>query len=278
MESLIADILGICPPKYADLGKPVKELFKKNFNYGNIKFNLKSKSSFGSQLNIEGTSEVESGKANGFAEFKNNFTENDMSIATKWVSDNSIETEIALANRLHRGTKFALITKFDPKGGKFGGACQVEYKNDFVFSNLNLEASGWIAGTQFLFDPSSRKVEKPCFTVGYEASGYSVFTVLTEKNELLASLYQKGGGDSESGIMVQVPYGANHQASFEYAMGASLDSSTKMQIKVNTKCQMGVALIKSFGSGISLSASGNLDGKNIKQGAHKIGLGLEMEI
>lgn len=41
---------------------------------------------------------------------------------------------------------------------------------------------------------------------------------------------------------------------------------------------MGVALIKSFGSGISLSASGNLDGKNIKQGAHKIGLGLEMEI
>ncbi|KAJ6222256.1 hypothetical protein RDWZM_000801 [Blomia tropicalis] len=217
-----------------------------------------------------------------------------MSIATKWVSDNSIETEIALANRLHRGTKFALITKFDPKGGKFGGACQVEYKNDFVFSNIEFgvdgnnqpklnpsfvfRASGWIAGTQFLFDPSSRKVEKPCFTVGYEASGYSVFTVLTEKNELLASLYQKGGGDSESGIMVQVPYGANHQASFEYAMGASLDSSTKMQIKVNTKCQMGVALIKSFGSGISLSASGNLDGKNIKQGAHKIGLGLEMEI
>ena len=123
-------------------------------------------------------------------------------------------------------------------------------------------------------------------------------TTRTADNQLKGSLYQKVNNTLETGILVNFPFGSNTKGThFQYAMNYELDSSHRLQVKlpkifywtaltwvsitqakVNTMGQMSVSVSKNFGSGIIISLCGLLDGKNIKGGAHKMGMGIEMDI
>lgn len=145
-----------------------------------------------------------------------------------------------------------------------------------TFSSIS--SDGWLAGMHCYVDPNSRKVDQPQFTAGYETGNYSAFGLLNQRNELMGSLYQKVSSTLETGILVKFPYGKAKETTFQYALNWALDGSHRLQMKINTRGQISAAVSKNFGSGISISLCGHLEGKNIKAGAHKIGMGIEMEL
>ena len=101
---------------------------------------------------------------------------------------------------------------------------------------------------------------------------------MNEKGEMFATLYQKlNESNAEAGFKVQLPVGGNDKTKFEFATAYNFDNFHRLQTKVNTQCQIDLALCKKIGD-IVLSISGQIDGKNMKGGAHKVGLGLEMNM
>ena len=86
---------------------------------------------------METQSEIATGKLSGFAEFKNEFRDKDLTIVSKWLSENVLNSEIYFENRFAPGTKFGLLGSFDPKGGKLNGGVQAEYKNEFLFAKID---------------------------------------------------------------------------------------------------------------------------------------------
>ncbi|KAH9405518.1 Voltage-dependent anion-selective channel protein 2 [Tyrophagus putrescentiae] len=256
------------PCKYQDIGKRSQDLFVKNFTLGAVKFNLKSQSQAGSGFIIEAFNEIESGKVMGSGEFKNAFPGTNMNMSSKVVTIN---------DKLFPGSRLGLLGKFDPKGGNMAGGVQAEYKNEFMLGVVEASltgdgkpmlspsfvftSDGWLAGMHCYVDPNSRKVDQPQFTAGYETGNYSAFGLLNQRNELMGSLYQKA-----------------KETTFQYALNWALDGSHRLQMKINTRGQISAAVSKNFGSGISISLCGHLEGKNIKAGAHKIGMGIEMEL
>lgn len=110
-------------------------VFKTDF--GNIKLHFKTDCPNGSKLKVEGTHEMEGSKMVGFVEFKNEFN-NDMSVTSKLMSDNTVNTELYLNNRFSPGTKIGVLSTFDPKSGRLGYGFQAEFRNNMMYNKVDM--------------------------------------------------------------------------------------------------------------------------------------------
>jgi len=90
------------------------------------------------------------------------------------------------------------------------------------------------------------------------------------------SVYQKVNPNLETAV--NLGWTANkNETSFGIGAKYVLDKNASLRAKVNNSSQIGLGYQQKLRDGVTLTLSTLIDGKNVQQGGHKLGLALELE-
>jgi voltage-dependent anion channel protein 2 len=281
----------MAPPSYSDLGKNAKDVFAKGYNWGFFKLDAKSKTGNGVDLKAALNSNRESGKVAGNLETKYKWSDYGLTFTEKWNTENVLNTQIKIEDQLAEGLELTFDTSFAPQTGKKSGKVSSAYKMDYIHLNCDVDFDfagptvhgaavlgyeGWLAGYQMSFDSSKSKLTKSNFGFGYSGGDFSFTTNVNDGQEFTGSVHQKVNDNLDAAVNLSWQSGSGNTT---FALGAKykLDADASISAKVNNSSHVGLGYTQKLRDGIKLTVSSLIDGKNINQGGHKVGLGLEFE-
>lgn len=280
----------MAPPSYSDLGKAARDVFSKGFNWGFFKIDAKTKTEqgveFKSALNYRDT-----GKVAGNLETKYKWSDYGLTFTEKWNTENVLDTEVKIENQLAEGLELTFDTSFAPQTGKKSGKIKSAYKMDYLALNCDVDFDfagptihgaavlgyeGWLAGYQMSFDSSKSALSRSNFGFGYNGGDFSFTTHVNDGQEFTGAIHQKVSSDLETAVSLAWASGTGNTT---FALGAKYkwDDGASFSGKVNNSGHIGLGYTQSLRDGVKLTVSSLIDAKNINQGGHKVGLGLEFE-
>ncbi|MBZ3886221.1 Voltage-dependent anion-selective channel protein 1 [Sciurus carolinensis] len=112
------------------------------------------------------------------------------------------------------------------------------------------------------------------FTVGYKTVKFQLHTNVNDRTEFGGSIYQKVNKKLETTIYLTWTAG---NTCFEIATNYQIHPDACFSAKVNNSSLIVLVYIQILNSGVKLTLSALLDGKNFKASGHKLGLGLEFQ-
>jgi len=281
----------MAPPCYADLGKQARDLFSKNYHFGLVKLDVKTKTPSGVEFNVNGTSNNDTGRVNSALETKYLLKEHGVTLKEKWNTDNILASEVTVEDKLLNGLKLGASATFAPQSGKKTGTVKAAYKIDSLHLNTDVDLDyagaivhgaavlghqGWLAGAQLSFDPSQNRLKKTNFAVGYSTPEFILHTNVNDGQEFAGSIYQRVNDKLETGINLTWT-ASNNATRFGLGCVYKLDSASSLRAKVNNTSQIGLGFTHKLRTGITLTLNAMIDGKNFNQGGHKLGMGFELE-
>jgi len=281
----------MAPPFYADLGKNANDVFSKGYHFGVFKFDLKTKSEAGVEFTSGITSNQESGKVFGSLSSKYAVPKYGLSFTEKWNTDNTLATDITIADKIAAGLKITLEGTFAPQTGAKTGKLKTSYSNSTLAVNTNLDLdragpivdvaavlhrNGWLAGVNSQFDSQKAKLTKNSIALGYMTKDFALHTNVDNGKEFGGSIYQKVSDKLDCGVSMKWTSGS---ADTLFGVGAkfALDKDTSLHAKINNKSLIGLGYQQKLRPGVTLTLSAALDGQNFNAGGHKVGLALELE-
>ncbi|XP_060931130.1 voltage-dependent anion-selective channel protein 2-like [Limanda limanda] len=280
------------PPTYADLGKSAKDIFNKDYCFGLVKLDVKTKSDNGVEFKTSGSSNTDTSRAAGSLETRYNRSKYGLTFTEKWNTDNTLVTEITVEDQIAKGLKLTFETTFSPNTGKKSGKVKTAYKREFINLGCDVDGDlsgptihgaavigyeGWLAGFQLSFDTAKSKMTQNNFAIGYKTGDFQLHTNVNEGVEFGGSVYQKLSDKLESAVNLAWTAGS-HSTRFGIAAKYQLDKDASISAKVNNNSLVGVGYTQTLRPGVKLTLSCLVDGKNINSGGHKLGLGLEFEV
>jgi len=277
------------PPTYSDLGKSARDVFGKGYHFGSIQLDCSTTTESGVEISTGGTHTLESGKVNGNLETKFKCKDHGVTITEKWNTDNVLNTDLALEDKLAKGLKLVLCSSFSPLTGKKKGTLKATYKSDAITVNadsnlvmtpvLNAAAvasyKNWLIGSQVAFDTAKSKLTKNNFAAGYTTKDFAVHTFANDGSEFGGSLHHKLSSELEAAVDLGWSANAN-TTRFGIGCKYALDGNTSLRAKVNNHAFVGLGFQHKLRDGVSLTLSTLLDGKNFNAGGHKLGLALDL--
>jgi len=279
----------MAPPQYGDLGKTVKDLFNKGYNYGTVKLDVKTKTENGINFNLTGEHNTDVQKSLGTLEAKWGCSAHGLSFVEKWNTDNILKSELTAENVV-KGLKVTLDSSYSPASGKKSAVLKTAYKHDKFLLNTDVDLDmngpvvhkslvfghmGWLLGYQCSFDTAKSALTRNNFAVGYQAKDFTLHTNVNDGTEVGGSIFQKV--NDQLGMGVSLSWSSvNNATRFALASKYQLDKYATVQAKVNNLSQIGLSYSQEMRPGVKLVLSSLVDGKNINGGGHKLGLGLEL--
>lgn len=127
------------PPTFGDLGKQARDLFSKNYHFGLIKLDVKTKTPAGVEFTVNGNSNNDTGRVNASLETKYYFREWGFTLKEKWNTDNTLATELSLEDQLLKGSKLAFSANFAPQSGKKAGTIKSGLKSDHFNASADVD-------------------------------------------------------------------------------------------------------------------------------------------
>ncbi|KAI1292008.1 Voltage-dependent anion-selective channel protein 2 [Halotydeus destructor] len=281
----------MAPPSYSDLGKNARDLFSKNYHFGLIKLDVKTKTPNGVEFNVNGSSNNDTGRVSSSLETKYLLKQHGITLKEKWNTDNVLGCELTAEDNLAKGLKLGFNASFAPQSGKKTGTVKTAYKHDALHLNTDVDLDyagalvhsaavlgyqGWLAGAQLSFDPSKSKLTRTNFAIGYSAPEFILHSNVNDGQEFNGSIYQRVNERLETGI--DLAWTASNNAT-RFALGCiyKLDDASSLRAKVNNSSHIGLGFTHRLRTGISLTLNALIDGKNFNQGGHKLGMGFELE-
>ncbi|PIK61879.1 putative voltage-dependent anion-selective channel protein 2-like [Apostichopus japonicus] len=279
------------PPGYSDLGKAARDLFSKGYGFGFAKLDISTKTSAGVEFTIGGSSNNDSGKVDGSLETKYAWKDYGLSFKEKWNTDNTLCAEVSIEDQIASGLKLTFDTSFAPNTGKKTGQVKTVYKRDYMNVNADVDFEfagptingaavlgyeGWLAGYQFAFDSSKSKLTKNNFALGYKTDDFQLHASVNDGSDFCGSVYQKVNDNLETAFNLGWTSGSN---ATRFAVGAkyTVDKDSSFSAKISNTSQLGLGYSHSLRDGVKLTLSSLIDGKNLNQGGHKLGLGLDLK-
>jgi len=281
----------MAPPSYADLGKQARDVFSKGYNFGVWKLDVKTKTDTGVEFSTSGHSNQETGKVFGSLETKYKVPEYGLTFSEKWNTDNTLYTDVTHTDKLLKGLKLTFEGTFAPQSGNKTGKIKTSYGHDLVQvnSDVNLDLAGpvinasavvgyegWLAGYQTAFDTQKTKLVTNNFALGYTNKELAVTTTVKDGSEFNGSIFHKVNADLNAGVQLAWTSGSN---ATKFGIGAqyALDNNTSVRAKISNDSLIGLGFQTKVKSGVLLSLSTLVDGKNFNSGGHKVGIALELE-
>ncbi|XP_068461467.1 voltage-dependent anion-selective channel protein 3 [Clinocottus analis] len=280
------------PPSYSDLGKSAKDVFNKGFGYGVVKLDIKTKAQSGVEFATSGSKNTDTGKSGGHLEVKYKLADLGLNLNQKWTTDNTLTTEITMEDQLAKGLKLGLDASFVPNTGNKSAKLKSGYKCDFVNAGCDLDFDmagltvhaagvlgyeGWLAGYQLAFDTAKSTLTQNNFALGYKSGDVQIHGHINDRTEFAGSIYQKVNDSLETAVHLAWTAGSNNTR-FEIGTKYQLDKDASLSAKVNNACLVGLGYSQTLRPGVKLTLSGQVDGKNVNGGGHKVGLGFELEV
>ncbi|XP_059176652.1 voltage-dependent anion-selective channel protein 2-like isoform X2 [Physella acuta] len=289
----------MAPPSYSDLGKAARDVFSKGFNWGFFKLDAKTKTQSNVEFKASLSSNRDTGKVSGSLETKYKWTDYGITFTEKWNTDNVLNTEIKIEDQIAEGLELTFDTSFAPQTGKKSGKIKTAYKMDYVHLNCDMDLDfagptihgaavlgyeGWLAGYQVSFDTSKSKLTRSNFGFGFNGGDFAFTTHVNNSwkdgnndgQEFVGSVHQKVSDNLEAAVNLSWAAGTG---STTFAVGGKykLDNDASISAKVNNSSHVGIGYTQTLRDGVKMTISALIDGKNINQGGHKVGLGLEFE-
>lgn len=282
------------PPAFSDLGKSARDLLSKGFNYGLCKVEAKTKANNGIEFTTTGSTNHESKKFIGSLETKHKWSEYGLTFCQKWNTDNLLATDITVEDQLLNGLKLSFDTQFVPQTGKKSGKIKTEFQHSRIHTNLEVDFDfagptiigaavlgyrGWLAGFQVAVDTSKTAkslLSQNNFALSYITDNLTLYTAINDGTEYHGSIFQKVNRDLEAGVLLSWTTGTQDT---RYAVAAKYcaDEDTTLRAKLNNASQLALSYQQKIRDGVTLTLSSQIEGKNLGQGGHKFGLGIEFE-
>jgi len=281
----------MAPTTYGDLGKSARDVFGKGYHFSLMKLELKTKTASGVEFTSSGSSNTDSGKVDGSLETKYKFAEYGTTFTEKWNTNNQLSTTIDVQDKILQGLKLTFDSEFSPQTGAKSGKVKAEYKHDLVTVNSDVDINlggplvnasavvghkGWLAGYQLAFDTGKSKLTKNNFCLGYSTGDFVLHTNVNDGQVFGGSVYQKVNPNLDTAINLGWTASKN-ETSFGIGCKYTLDKSASLRAKINNSSQVGLGYQQKLRDGVTITLSTLIDGKNVQQGGHKLGLALELE-
>lgn len=276
---------------YGDLGKQARDVFSKGFHFGLVKLDVKSRTSTGVELTAGGVSNQETGKVAGSLEGKYSLADYNTTVKTAWSTANILSSKFEFQDVLVKGLKISMDTTYSIPTNTKDGKISAEYKHDLVSLSgdvdLNLQGGPLVnaaavlghgpytVGYQIAYDTAKSKLTKNNVGLGLTGNDYIFFANVNDGQVFGSSIYKKVSPGLECGFTLGWTASAN-TTSFGMGTKYQLDDTSCVRAKVNNSRQLGLGYEQKLSKGITLTLSTLIDGKNLNQGGHKVGLGLEL--
>jgi len=276
-------------PEFGDIGKTVKDLLTKEYNFGKTKLEVKSTTA----SKVEFTSSFERNDKDGVikGDLKTKLTHADTGLVfTDTYSTNHDLSVKIEAPDVVDGLKVEVDTTFNPPTAKKEIKFGLTYKSpSFVFTtSANVFQSpkakidavvgyeGIIAGAQVTVDPTKPALADYALAVGYTEKDYGV-TVHANKQ-----LTQFVGGYSHNvskdvTIAAQATVGTTDRVLFEVGAQYKLDSATTIKSKFDTSGKVSFGLIQKIRPDLKATFGLLVDSSKLAEGAHNFGYSLTFE-
>merc|ERR1712059_57613 len=207
---------------------------------GLLKLEVKTKTATGVAFTTGGSSNLESGKVTGSLETKYKVSDLGLTFTEKWNTDNTLNTNLEVADKLLPGLKVVLDTSFAPSTG------------------------------------SKSAMTKSNFGLGYTAKDFVLHTSVANGSDFGGSVYQKVSPSLETGINLGWS-SASSATSFGIGAKYVLEDGASVRAKINNKSEIGLGYQQKLRDGVTVTLSTLVNSANINAGGHKVGLALEME-
>lgn len=280
------------PPTYNDLGKSARDVFGQGYHFGLFKLDVKTKTNSDVEFCCGGVSNQDTGKVFGNLETKYKLKEYGLTFSEKWNTDNTLATDISIANKLLNGLTVGYSCTFSPQTGSKTGKLKTTYKHENVSINSDFDLSlsagplvhasavvgyqGWLGGCQIAFDTQRNKLTRNNFALGLTASDFALHTAVDNGQDFSSSIYQKIKPGLEGAINLAWN-SSNNVTHFGIGAKYNLDNDASIRAKVNSNLQIGLGYQHKLRDGVTLTLSTNIDGKNFGSGGHKYGVALDLQ-
>jgi len=279
------------PPKYDDLGKDAKDILNKNFYFGSVKLDAKTKSSTGLDFCANGSHNTDTGKVSASLETKYKYSDYGVTFVEKWNTDNLLSTEITIEDQLAKGLKFTFDTTFEPNSGRKSAKIKSAYRNEYLHSTADVDFDfagptihgstvfgykGFMAGYQASYDTANSKLIANNVGLGYKSGDVTLHSAVNDATKFVGTIHNKVNDNLEASAMLNW---ASESSNSSLTLGGKykIDKDTSCKVKVNNGLQVGLSYTQSLRSGVQITLSSLINAKSLDQPGHKLGLALNLE-
>lgn len=282
----------MAPPKYADISKQVNDLFSKGYHLDSFKLDVKTKTENGVNFNVVGEHNTETSRTNASLETKYSVPQNGLTFLEKWTTDNTLKFEVTVDDKLAKGLKLVFDGSLAPSSGKKTADLRTSYVHDkaHIETNISSESGtpnlngslvfghwGWLGGYSYAYSTARGALTRSNFLIGYRANDFTAAVNLNGGKELGLNVYQRVNGKFENGVQISWLQG-NAETNFGLASKYQIDESTAIAARVNNRFQLGLSFQQILRQGVKLTLSALFEARNLNNGGHKVGLGLEFDV
>jgi len=282
----------MAPPKFDDLGKEAKDLINKNFHFGVIKLEAKTKAKNGVEFTTDGNHNTDTGNVAGALETKFKYADYGVTFSEKWNTDNVITTNISIDDKIAKGFKVDFDTSFAPITGKKSAKVKTTYKGcdylhttadiDFDFAGPTIHGSGvfaykgWHAGYQASYDTANSKLTANNCSLTYRDGDFVLHSGIIDAAKYVGSVHHQI--DSKLSAAAQLQWTSGTSSSSLTACGKyTIDDDTYLKVKIDNNLRLGCSYVHKLRPGLQLTMSSLINAKSLDQGGHKLGLSLNFD-
>jgi len=281
----------MAPAKFADLGKEAKDLINKNFHFGVIKFEGKTKTKNGVEFTTEGSHFTDTGNVNGSLETKFKNADYGVTFTEKWTTDNIISTNISIDDKIAKGLKVDFDTTFAPITGKKSAKVKTAYKHDNVHATGDIDLNfagpsingsgvfaykGWHVGYQACYDTGSSKLTANNASLTYKDGDFVVHSAINDGAKYIGSIHHQVNPQLSAAAMLNWQSGSKDPASLTVCGRYDIDGDTFVKAKLDNNLRLGISYVQNLRPGVQLTMSQLINAKSLENGGHKLGLSLNL--
>jgi len=281
----------MAPQKYADLGKEARDLESKNFHFGVVKVEAKTKAKNGTDLTVDGTHNTDTGDVVAALETKFKYAPYGISFTEKWNTNNVITSTIGVEKEVAEGlvSKVDLDTTYAPDTGKKSVKVKTAHQYgdllhatvDIDFANFALHTSGVLAyngihaGYQASIDTANKNLLGHNVGLLYKNNDIVFQGGIINGSKYVGSVHHQVSKNLCAAALVHWSSGSSTSltACGKYA----LDDDTHVKAKLDNQLNVGLAYVQNVKPGLQLTLSSLINAKSFEQGGHKLGLSLNFD-
>ncbi|KJE97773.1 eukaryotic porin [Capsaspora owczarzaki ATCC 30864] len=277
------------PAKFADISKAAKDLFSKNYNFGDTKLEVKTASTTGTEFTATLNKVSKTGAIAGNLETKWKYAPQNITITEKWNTQNQISLEVTSEDKIAKGLKVGFEAGISPSSGNKSAKVSTAIKQERFHITADLDVlagpvvntsavfthKGFLVGYDAAYNVNASALTKSNLAAGYAAKDFTVVSVL-DGARVATSLFHT----VNPAVLAAVQFSWNrntNETTVELGGQYSVDKNTFFKGKVDGRGNLGLSFTQSLRPGVKATLSAQIDGNNLNTDAHKLGFHLLLE-
>ncbi|CAH8547472.1 unnamed protein product [Schistosoma margrebowiei] len=272
---------------FGDLGKSARDIFDKNFSFGYLNFEFKTKTENDISVTCGGKHDTNAGRVSGFLESKLKAAPGvhlKTRVDSKWLMTSELEVD----KKFHEDLSHNVITTMEPDSGAKSLLLKNKFKNEYFNANVDMNFKSkyplitgslvlpiphypaFRIGAQAVVDSEKSEISKHVYAINFKQSDVQVHATLTGHSDVDLSVFQKFK-DMKLGFRVGWRPDTR-ETSFGAALRYKTSPTGKVKVKIDQNCVVGLAYKLKLNSDACLALCTQFDGKNLENGGQKYGI------